>query len=257
MSHDGVTINYRIDGPAGAPVLLLSNSLGASLEMWDPQAEALSDAFQVLRYDTRGHGKSSVPPGPYSIAQLGGDVVHLLDHLGIESAHMCGLSMGGITAMWIAIHHPERLQRLVLSNTAAWIGTYASWTERAAAVERHGVASIASAVVARWLTPAYAAAHPEHVAALVAMLSATPQAGYAANCLAVRDNDLRAEVARILAPTLIVSGSEDLPTPPADGRFLAAHIPGARYVERPAAHLSNQELPAQYAMLVREILLTQ
>jgi 3-oxoadipate enol-lactonase len=144
----------------------------------------------------------------------------------------------------------------VLSNTAAWIGTYASGTERAAAVERDGVGSIASAVVARWLTPAYAAAHPEHVAALESMLGATPQAGYAANCLAVRDNDLRAEIGRIRAPTLIVSGSEDLPTPPADGRFLAAHIPDARYAELPAAHLSNQELPAQFTMLVREFLLT-
>jgi 3-oxoadipate enol-lactonase len=223
--------------------------------MWAPQARALSDAFQVLRYDTRGHGESSVPPGPYSIAQLGADVVNLLDHLGIERAHMCGLSMGGITAMWIAIHHPERVGRLVLSNTAAWIGTYANWTERAAAVERNGVASIAAAVVARWLTPAYAAAHPEHVAALESMLGATPQAGYAANCLAVRDNDLRGEVAGIRAPTLIVSGSEDLPTPPADGRFLAAQIPGARYAELCAAHLSNQELPAQYSILVREFLL--
>jgi 3-oxoadipate enol-lactonase len=256
MIHDGVTINYRLDGPAGAPVLLFSNSLGASLEMWDPQARALGDAFQVLRYDTRGHGKSSVPPAPYTVAQLGGDVVNLLDHLGVESAHLCGLSMGGITAMWVAIHHPERIGRLVLSNTAAWIGTHAGWTERAAAVERAGVASIASAVVARWLTPAYAAAHPEQVAALESMLGATPLAGYVANCLAVRDSDLRAEVGRIRAPTLVVSASGDVPTPPADGRFLAEHIPGARYVELSAAHLANLELPEQYAALLREFLLT-
>ena len=254
MTRDGVTIYYSIEGPAGAPVLLMSNSLGTSLEMWDPQARALSDEFRVLRYDTRGHGRSSVPPGRYSIAQLGEDMRLLLDHLDIERAHVCGLSMGGITAMWLAIHHPERIDRLVLSNTAAWIGPASNWTERAAAVERDGVGPIAAAVVARWLTPSHAAAHPAQVASLRAMLAAMPAAGYAANCLAVRDSDLRADVANIRAPTLVISGSGDLPTPPDDGRFLAAHIPSARYVELDAAHLSNQELPAQFSLLLREFL---
>jgi 3-oxoadipate enol-lactonase len=254
MTHDGVTINYSIEGPAGAPVLLMSNSLGTSLEMWDPQARALSGEFTVLRYDTRGHGRSSVPPGPYSIAQLGEDMRRLLDHLDIARAHVCGLSMGGITAMWFALHYPERVDRLVLSNTAAWIGPASNWTERAAAVERDGVAPIAASVVARWLTPAYAAAHPDHVAALQDMLKATPAAGYVANCLAVRENDLRTTVGGIRAPTLVISGGCDLPTPPADGRFLAAHIAGARYVELAAAHLSNQELPEQFSMLLRKFL---
>jgi 3-oxoadipate enol-lactonase len=254
MTRDGVAIHYSLEGPAGAPVLLMSNSLGTSLEMWDPQARALNDEFRVLRYDTRGHGRSSVPPGPYSIAQLGEDMRLLLDHLDIGRAHVCGLSMGGITAMWLAIHHPERIARLVLSNTAAWIGPASNWTDRAAAVERDGVGPIAAAVVARWLTPAYAAAHPEQVASLQAMLAAMPAAGYAANCLAVRDSDLRADVASIRAPTLVISGSGDVPTPPADGRFLAAQIPSARYVELEAAHLSNQELPDQFSMLLREFL---
>jgi 3-oxoadipate enol-lactonase len=254
MTRDGVAIHYSLEGPAGAPVLLMSNSLGTSLEMWDPQARALNDEFRVLRYDTRGHGRSSVPPGPYSIAQLGEDMRLLLDHLDIGRAHVCGQSMGGITAMWLAIHHPERIARLVLSNTAAWIGPASNWTDRAAAVERDGVGPIAAAVVARWLTPAYAAAHPEQVASLQAMLAAMPAAGYAANCLAVRDSDLRADVASIRAPTLVISGSGDVPTPPADGRFLAAQIPSARYVELEAAHLSNQELPDQFSMLLREFL---
>jgi 3-oxoadipate enol-lactonase len=254
MMHDGVAIYYSIEGPAGAPVLLMSNSLGTSLEMWDPQAHALSGQFRVLRYDTRGHGRSSVPPGPYSIAQLGEDMRRLLDHLGIERAHVCGLSMGGITAMWFAIHYPERVDRLVLSNTAAWIGPASNWTERAAAVERDGVGSIAAAVVARWLTPAYAATHPDHVASLEAMLGAMPAAGYAANCLAVRDSDLRTVISAIRAPTLVISGGADLPTPPADGRFLASNIAQARYVELNAAHLSNQELPEQFSTLLRDFL---
>lgn len=254
ISHDGVDIHYRIDGPTDAPVLLFSNSLGTSLAMWDAQAAAFSARYRVLRYDTRGHGASSVPPGPYSIAELGGDVIALLDQIGIARAHVCGLSMGGITAMWLAIHHPQRVDRLVLANTAATIGPADGWTARAAAVERDGVAPIASAVVARWLTPAYAQANPAHVARLEAMLSATPRDGYAANCLAVRDNDLRAQVVAIGAPTLVISGTGDLPTPPADGRFLAAQIAHARFAELPAAHLSNQELPDQFSRLLMDFL---
>lgn len=255
LTLNEVTIHYRIDGRADAPVLLMSNSLGTSLAMWDPQMDALSAHFRVLRYDTRGHGQSSVPPGPYTIAQLGGDMLQLLDHLGIESAHICGLSMGGITAMWFALHHPDRLDRLVLSNTAAWIGPASNWTDRAAAVERDGMGPIAAAVVSRWLTPDYASVHPEQVAALQAMLRATPSAGYVANCLAVRDNDLRAEVRNIRAETLVISGSGDLPTPPADGKFLASEIQDARYVELAAAHLSNKELPAQFGQAVLDFLL--
>ena len=257
MSRDGVSIHYSLEGPAGAPVVLFSNSLGTSLSMWDEQAAALRAHFRVLRYDTRGHGLSSVRPGPYSIAQLGGDVLGLLDHLGLQRVHMCGLSMGGITAMWLAIHHPQRLDRLVLANTAAYIGPPNGWTERAAAVERDGVGPIAAAVVARWLTPDYAASHGAQVVRLVGMLAATPPAGYAACCLAVRDNDLRGEVGAIGAPTLVISGSADLPTPPADGRYLAAQIAGARYAELPAAHLSNQQCPAQFTSLLKEFLPAQ
>jgi 3-oxoadipate enol-lactonase len=254
VSCHGVDIHYRLDGPADAPVLLFSNSLGTSLSMWDAQADALAGMYRVLRYDTRGHGGSSVPPGPYSVAQLGGDVVHLLDHLGIARAHMCGLSMGGITAMWLAIHHRDRIDHLVLSNTAAYIGPPGGWASRAAAVERDGVASIAPAVVARWLTPAYAWAHAAQVASLQSMLAATSRTGYAASCLALRDNDLRGEVAAIRAPTLVISGAGDLPTPPGDGHYLAAQIPGARYAELPAAHLSNQECPDAFLRLLNDFL---
>ena len=255
MISDGVAIHYQIEGPVDAPVLLLSNSLGTTLDMWAPQVRALAASFRVLRYDTRGHGLSSTPPGPYSIAQLGGDVIDLIDHLGVARAHVCGLSMGGITAMWLAIHYSSRVDRLVLSNTAAFIGPASNWTSRVEAVERDGVASIAPAVVARWLTPAYAASHPSQVSMLEAMLSATGSEGYAANCLAVRDSDLRAEVGAIRAPTLVISGSDDMPTPPRDGQFLAAQIRGARYTELAAAHLSNQQFPEAYTNLLTEFLI--
>jgi len=249
-----VRLHYRLDGTEHLPVLVLSNSLGTSFSMWEPQVAAFSQHFRVLRYDTRGHGESSVPAGPYSIAQLGGDVIALLDHLGIGEASFCGLSMGGITGMWLALNHGPRLQKLVLCNTAAYIGPPENWTNRAAAVEREGVASIAAAVVDKCLTPPYAAAHPGLVASLRAMLGASPAAGYAANCLAVRDADLRAEIEKITTPTLVIAGSGDLPTPPRDGVFLAQTIPGAHYVELEAAHISNLEQAEAFSKVVLDFL---
>lgn len=249
-----VELHYALDGEAGLPVLILSNSLGTSLDMWLPQLEQWRARYRVLRYDTRGHGQSGVTPGPYSIAQLGGDVVALMDHLDIRRAHFCGVSMGGITGMWLGIHHADRLHKLVLSNTAAWIGPPDNWTTRAAAVTERGVAHLAPAVVARWLTPDFASAHPERVVLLEAMLDATPATGYAAGCLAVRDNDLRGEVQQITVPTLVIAGCHDLPTPPADGQFLQRSIAGAAYLELAGAHLTNQELPDAYAAAVLDFL---
>ncbi|MBY4732378.1 3-oxoadipate enol-lactonase [Cupriavidus pauculus] len=234
-----VTLHYRLDGDESLPVLMLSNSLGTSFEMWQPQIAALTQHYRVLRYDTRGHGQSSVTEGPYSIAQLGSDVIALLDYLKLSRVHFCGLSMGGITGMWLGLHHADRLNKLILCNTAAYIGPPENWTNRAAAVQRDGVASIAAAVVDKWLTPDFAAQQPELVQHLRAMLGATDARGYAANCLAVRDSDLREQIQRIVTPTLVIAGSGDIPTPPADGRYLADTIPGAQYVELYAAHLSN------------------
>jgi len=234
-----VTLHYRLDGDESLPVLMLSNSLGTSFEMWQPQIAPLTQHYRVLRYDTRGHGQSSVTEGPYSIAQLGGDVIALLDYLKLSRVHFCGLSMGGITGMWLGLHHADRLNKLILCNTAAYIGPPENWTNRAAAVQCDGVASIAAAVVDKWLTPDFAAQQPELVQHLRAMLGATDARGYAANCLAVRDSDLREQIQRIVTPTLVIAGSGDIPTPPADGRYLADTIPGAQYVELYAAHLSN------------------
>jgi 3-oxoadipate enol-lactonase len=247
-------LHYAIEGQPGKPVLILSNSLGTSFDMWEPQMAALTGSFRVLRYDTRGHGKSIVTPGPYTIALLAGDVLELMNHLHIELAHFCGLSMGGITGMYLALYHPERVDKLVLCNTAAYIGPSDNWTTRIAAVEANGLGPLAQAVVSRWLTPGYAAQHPETVTALEDMLRATPAAGYAAACAAVRDSDLRGEVHQIAAPTLVVAGSGDLPTPPSDGRFLQQEINGARYVELEAAHLSNQEQPAAFSAAVVDFL---
>ncbi len=247
-----VRLNYRIDGEAGAAPLLLSNSLGTSLDMWEPQMSTLASRFRVVRYDGRGHGQSEVTPAPYAIDQLAQDALALLDMLAIPHAHFCGLSMGGMVGMWIGINAPARIDRLVLANTAAKIGTAEMWDTRIDAVRKGGTASIASAVFARWFTPSLLEQPTPVIAQLRTTFERTPAEGYVASCAAIRDADLRHGLPRIHAPTLVIAGTDDLATPADDGRFAADHIVKARYVELPAAHLSNiQAAPAFTQALVQ------
>jgi 3-oxoadipate enol-lactonase len=246
----GVGLYHELEGPGGAPVLVLSSSLGTDHRLWDPQLPALAERFRVLRYDMRGHGRSAVPPGPWDVATLGRDVLGLLDHLGVGEVSFCGLSLGGMIGMWLAVNAPERIRRLVLANTAAWLGPPEAWGARVAAVEKGGTAAIAEDVLGRWFTAAFRTARPEAVEHTRAMLLATPAAGYAAACAAIRDMDQRADVARIRAPALVVAGASDVATPPAAGRFLAGRIPGTRYVELAAAHLSNVEAAEPFTRAV-------
>ncbi len=239
-------IHYRFDGAEDAPVVMLSNSLGTDLRMWAPQLPALAQRFRVLRYDTRGHGQTSVTPGPYTIGQLGRDVLALLDALGIDRVHFCGLSMGGMIGQWLGSSAPECIDRLVLCNTAAKIGTPEMWNARIEMVNNQGMDAVAAVVAQRWFTPALLAAPTPQVREVCAMLSATSAAGYAACCAAVRDMDQRETIAAIRAPTLVIAGTHDPVTPPAEGRFLAGRIAGARYAELPAAHLSNVEAAERF-----------
>jgi len=242
---------YQWDGQENAPVLVFSNSLGTTHRMWDPQVEAFSKHFRLLRYDTRGHGQSSITPGPYTIEILAADVLHLLDTLEIERAYFCGLSMGGMIGMLLGSSAAQRLQKIVLCNTAAKIGTPDVWNTRIAAVQQGGMKAVAGGVLERWLTAGYRAAHPAETSQVLAMLENTDPAGYAACCGAVRDMDYREQLNRLQVPTLVIAGAHDPATPPADGRFLADHIRGAKFTELPAAHLSNIETSNQFN---REIL---
>jgi 3-oxoadipate enol-lactonase len=247
-----VRMHYRVDGDAASPPLLLSNSLGASLEMWEPQLAALTGRFHVIRYDSRGHGQSEATPGPYSIAALANDALQLLDQLAIPRAHFCGLSMGGMVGLWIGINAPARLDRLVLANTAARIGSADMWNARIDAVRKGGTAAIASAVLARWFTPALLDTPTPIVAQMRATFERTSTEGYAASCAAVRDADLRHMLGRIHARTLVIGGTDDGSTPPNDTRYVADHIANARYVELAAPHLSNvQAAPAFTQALVQ------
>ncbi len=243
----------EVTGPAGAPVVVMGSSLGTSLNMWDGQL-ALAERLRLVRHDHRGHGRSPVPRGPYSIEDMGRDVIALLDALEIERASYCGLSIGGMVGMWLGANAPERIERLVLICTSAHLPPASGWRDRADAVRAAGTVDVvADAVVARWLTPDYAEDHPELVAELRAMLVATDPEGYAESCGAIERMDLRDQLARIAAPTLVISGASDEATPPEHQKLIADSIAGARLeTVEPAAHLAAVERPA----LVNELIAT-
>ena len=236
-----VDVSYTVDGPAGAPVVVLSNSLGATRGMWDPQVPPLAERYRVVTYDTRGHGASPSPPGPWSLEDLVDDLVALLDAVGAPRAHVVGLSLGGMTAMRLAAREPGRVDRLALLCTSAKTEPQ-GFLDRAAAARSGGTAPLAPAVVARWLTPGFAAEHPDLVARLEGMIAAADDEGYAACCEIVAGMDLRADLARITAPTLVVAGADDPSLPPEHQRLIAEGIAGAELLTvAPAAHLANLE----------------
>jgi 3-oxoadipate enol-lactonase len=241
-----VDLNCDSAGPDDAPVLLLGGSLGTTLAMWDAQIRELSATHRVIRFEHRGHGGSPVPNGPYTIDDLGGDVLAMMDRLGIDRAAYGGLSIGGMVGQWLAINAPDRIERLILICTAAYLpGAAEAYGERAAVVRAAGTPGVvADAVVARWFTPDYAEAHPDVTRRYREMIATIDPEGYAGCCEAIAAMDLRDGLARITAPTLVIAGAQDPAIGPEHGRAIADAIPGARFdVIDPAAHLANVERP--------------
>ena len=234
-------IAYTVAGPDGAPVLVLSNSLGTTAEMWAPQLDALSRHFRVVRYDTRGHGASIAPAGAYTLDILGRDVLAVLDDLDIERAHFCGISMGGLTGQWLGVHAAERIDKLIVANTAARIGSLQGWRERAALVRARGMDEVASGAAGRWFSPAFVQQRPEVAQRLTDQLRAIDSQGYAGCCDALSVADLRQEIGKITAPMLVIAGSSDPVTTVDDARFIVERVPGARIATLDASHLSNIE----------------
>ncbi|MFD6951580.1 3-oxoadipate enol-lactonase [Nocardiopsis sp. TSRI0078] len=234
-----VDLHHTESGPADAPPLLLGGSLGTTTRMWEPQVEALSTVFRVIRFDHRGHGDSPVPEGPYTMADLSGDVIALMDRLGIERAHYAGLSIGGMVGQWLAIHHPERIDRLALLATAPYMGPARNWRDRADLVRAEGTGAVADSVVERWFTPDFAKARPQEVSLLRGQIASTAAEGYAGCCGAIETYDVREDLHRITAPTLVIAGADDPATPPAgNAELIAERVPGARLaVLEEAAHL--------------------
>jgi len=233
-----------IDGPDDAPTLVLGGSLGSTLDMWDLQIPALAGPLRVVRYDHRGHGGSPTVPGPYTLDDLGGDVVALLDHLGLGRVHVGGLSLGGMVSMWLAINAPDRVDRMAVLCTSAKLGPASMWEERAATVRAHGTSAIAPTIVGRWFTPALAATRPDLIAEYEGMLKGIDAEGYALCCAAIAAMDLLDELPTVGVPTLVIAGADDPATPPPHGQAIADRIPGARLqVVDGAAHFANVEQP--------------
>jgi 3-oxoadipate enol-lactonase len=233
--------NVVVEGPDDAPALLISNSLGTTLHMWDGQMPVLSKSFRVIRYDSRGHGGSVAGDGPYSIEQLGQDALNILDALGIETANYLGLSMGGMVGMWLLTHHGHRINRAVLANTGAFMGGPELWNMRIRTARSEGMNGLVNGTIERWFTREFQEKSPEAVEKITQQLKSTPPLGYASSCAAIRDMDQREAIRSITRPVLVIVGTKDPATPPAMGGLIAGSIPGARLIDLDAAHLSNIE----------------
>lgn len=239
-----VAVHHVVTGRGDGPVVVLSNSLGATHAMWDQNLSELEQHFRVVRYDTRGHGESPVPPGPYSIDDLTDDVVALLDRLGVQRAHFVGLSLGGMTGMRLAARNPERVDRLVVLCTGAHLTPSSAWHDRAATVREEGTQAVAEAVVARWFTPSHLEANPEVKASSEATVAGTPDEGYAGCCEVIGGMDLRGDLPSITAPTLAIAGADDPATPPPHLQAIAESVVDGRLLVVPdSAHLANAQQP--------------
>jgi len=246
-------LNHRFDGPADAPVLVLSNSLATDLDLWSANLPAWTSTFRVLRYDQRGHGGSDVPPGPYSVELLGRDLLALMDAVGVERASFCGLSLGGATAMWLAVNAPSRIERLVLACTSPRFGEPEQWLDRARIVRSEGLEAIADVVLARWFTPRFRSDHETEAARFRAGLVGTPAEAYAACCEALAAWDFRERVGEIAAATIVIAGADDPAVTPEQAALLADAIPGSRLLVLPeAAHLANIEQPEAFSAAVNQ-----
>ena len=257
MSHTvdnaGVTISYSVDGPARAPLILFINSIGTTRELWSRQVAALRDRYRVITYDARGHGRSSAPDGEYTIAQLGRDALAILDAEQAAAAHVCGISLGGITAMWLGVHAPDRVRTLTAANTAARIASVPFWNERTAFVREKGMAALAEATMQRWFTEGFRAREPQTIQEFKTMVATCPPIGYLGCSAALRDEDLRDAIASIRCPVLAIAGRTDAATPPEGLQFIHDTIAGSTLVMLDAAHLSNVEQHEAFTAALRDL----
>ena len=258
VTLDGITLHYRREGQAGRPALLFVNSLGTDLRIWDAVVPAFANRFGILRHDSRGHGLTDGPNGPYTIADLADDLERLVDHLKLETLIPIGISIGGMVALELSVRRARQTAALVLCDTGARIGTTETWDERIRTVREHGLEAIGEMVLDRWFTPAFASERPAERRGFYHMLTRTPSAGYAATCQGLRDADLTDSARRVTARTLVLGGVEDMATPPELMRRLAQSIPGAslRLIEG-AAHLPCLEKPKETAAAISEFLTDQ
>ena len=254
VNADGCRLTWTVQGSANAPALLLLNALGTNIDLWRPQIDRFAAAFRVIRFDTRGHGASDAPPGPYTLDRLGHDALAVLDAAEAPRAHVCGVSLGGQTALWLAVHAPRRVDGIVAANTAARLGTTELWDQRIRDATTLGPHALVEPALARWFTSRFRQTAPETVDRFRSMLAGCSAPGYAGCCAALRDADLRADLHRIQAPTLVIVGADDHATPPAAGHAIQEHVAGAELLALDAAHLANVERADAFTAAVREFL---
>jgi 3-oxoadipate enol-lactonase len=243
---NGCPIHYEVEGPADKPALMLCNSLGTTLHMWDGQMPALLQSFRVVRYDRRGHGKSGVPAGPYTMEMLGRDALAVLDAANVHKTHWCGLSMGGMVGMWLGAHAPERVDRLILSNTSAWFPDKEIWNGRIKTVQEKGLQSVLQGTMERWFTADFREREPQKVKRIADMFLGTKAEGYIACGQAVRDMDHREIIKTIKAPTMVIAGKQDAGTTVEMAEAIRKSIPGASMTLFDAAHIANVECQHDY-----------
>jgi 3-oxoadipate enol-lactonase len=252
---NGITINYQIDGPDGAPWIVFSNSLATSIAMWDEQAAALKNSYRVLRYDQRGHGGTDAPAGRYAFDTLLADALALLDALSIRKAHFAGLSMGGATALGLAERHPERFDRIVVCDSPCLSTPQSSqqWEERITIAQKQGIGALVEPTVSRWFPPETVAKNPPHLDKVRAMFRSTPVNGFIGCAAALADHDYASAVATVKSPVLFLVGEKDAPGPAM--RKLNEKLPGSRFVELAGAgHISNMDRPAEFNRAIRDFL---
>jgi 3-oxoadipate enol-lactonase len=253
-ASDGCALHYRFDGDSGQPILLFSNSLGSTIDMWDPQVPALTQHFRVLRYDNRGHGASDMPAGPYTMERIARDAKELIEGLEIGPVAFCGLSLGGMVGMWLGASAPQLLTRAVLANTSSYFGQPDLWNQRLALIENEGMQAAAEGIVQRWLTNDFMQNDPATTAKMLAMVAGVAPTGYMAAAVAVRDMDLRDVLATISVPVLVIAGALDPATPPVMAEAIVEKIPNARLAILYAAHLSNIEKADEFNSLIMSFL---
>ncbi|MCW2411789.1 MULTISPECIES: 3-oxoadipate enol-lactonase [unclassified Sphingobium] len=245
-SFDHTPLNMRVEGPRGAPAILFAHSIGCDLTLWDRQAAALNDRYRIIRYDVRGHGASDAPEGPYTVEQLAGDALAILDALEVERAHLCGLSLGGTMGQWLALNRPDRLASLTLCDTAARLGTIEGWQQRIETALSRGMAALVDMSLLRFFSDAFRDQDPATIAQFREIFLATPAQGFAGCCAVLRDCDFTDHLSAITVPTLVMTGRNDVPTPPTDSELLASRIPGAELILLDAGHISAREDPQSF-----------
>jgi 3-oxoadipate enol-lactonase len=249
---------FELSGPENAPLVVFSHALGSSLRVWDRQSAALSSRYRVLRYDIRGHGRSAMSSEPITLADLGNDVLRLMDGFSVQSAHFCGLSLGGMIGQWLALHAADRLWSLTLADTAPQMGTAETWDARMNEIRQGGMNAVASATMQRWFTPQFRQEHPETVSETESIFCSTPVAGYLLCAQVVRGGVLPkeklAKFGAVNVPALVMTGTQDSAATPAEAQQLASFFPNARYKELPAAHLSAVEAAEAFTAALNDFL---